>query len=596
MMNEVGLAEIPWFWVTLIGYLAMLMLFGLWSKKRTKSVSDYLVAGRQIGPVLLGLSFGTTYFSSVLLIGGGGLAAVWGLAVIWIAAIDVLVGVVCVFLFHGRRTLILSAKCNAMTVPQMLGYRYQDKNLQAFQGAVLFFFEMIYVVSIVMGLSKLLTLLVPEGASQAEKDNAYVIGVVICAVITAVYLSAGGSFGAIVSDSVESLVMVAGVLCIFFLGLNSVGGWDGMMAGLAKMELAKTAGGGGFGTNAMTTAIGFGGMGILGYILVTSFGQWGMPQALSRFFTAKKRASIKWGLIVAACWAAVVSFFAWINGVIAASYWWLHTPDAFKYIAQIYNPPVPYNLISGKPPGDLDMNIPLFLRYVLPPGVGAVFIAATTAAAMTTDEKVILVSASGLAQDMYQNIKERKGDKIPDEKMLKITRLSTILVVGVSLLLALTKPALVLNLCMFAWSAMAATILVPMIFGLFWKKATTKAAWISGIAALAAAVLWWVIFRSEGDLEVLFHDWRTPQISWNDPITGVPFTIALGDYVDMAKGKLVKNGIHEFIVSEVVSVVTFIVVSMFSKPPNKEFVDGVFEDFKYQKALKKAAQEVKAEE
>ena len=94
---------------------------------------------------------------------------------------------------------------------------------------------------------------------------------------------------------------------------------------------------------------------------------------------------------------------------------------------------------------------------------------------------------------------------------------------------------------------------------------------------------------------MFFHNWRTPQISWKDPITGVPFTIALGDYVDATAGKLVKNGIHEFIVSQVVALITFVVVSLFTKQKDTAFVDSVFEEFKYKKAMATAAKEVKAE-
>jgi len=323
--------DITLFWIVLIGYMAVLVVIGIYSKKKTKSVEDYLTAGRSIGPLLLGLSFGVTYFSSVLIIGGGGLAFFWGLASVWIAAIDVLVGVVLVFLFFGRRTKILSDKCKALTISQLIGYRYQDKNYQAFSGAVVMFFEMIYMVSMYVGLSKLLILLVPSDWSAAAVDNAYVIAVSLCAIITVVYLTAGGSFGAIYSDAFESVIMIVGVVVIAIYGLIAVGGLDGMISGL---DIGETIGAivnpdtSGtflipFKDGSLTTFIGFGGMGILGYILVTSFGQWGMPQALTRFFTSKSKKAVKYAAGIAALWACVCAFFAWFNGALAGSYWFL---------------------------------------------------------------------------------------------------------------------------------------------------------------------------------------------------------------------------------------------------------------------------------
>jgi SSS family transporter len=558
-------AQLSIFWIVLIAYLAVLMIFGWYSKKKTKSVEDYLLAGRSIGPVLLGLSFGVTYFSSVLIIGGGGLSFVWGLGTVWIAAIDVLIGVVLVFVFFGRKTKILSDRCKALTVPQLVGYRYQNKNYQMFSGLVVTVFEMIYLVSIYLGLSKLLTLLVPPEFQEVG----FVIGVVLCAVITMLYLTAGGAFGAILSDAVESLIMIIGVVLIFIFGLAKLGGFGGFMQGLALAETNAP-----FSTGDLTTFIGFGGMGILGYILVTSFGMWGMPQAISRFFTAKRKKTMKWGMVIACLWASVVAFFAWINGAIASAYWWTAADGgdatAIAAIGQIFK--------------DVDMNIPLFLQSALPPALTAIFIAAVTAASMTTGEKVILVSASGFAQDFYQNLMEQKGKKIPDEKMLKITRLTTIFVVIGGLLLALTKIEFVLALCMFAWSAMASTILVPFVFGLFWKRGTSKAAWASGVAGLAVAILWWFIFRfSNPVVESWFHDIRAIVL------TTEPFAISWGDYYATPGGKFIKTGFHEFIMSQIVAIAVFVIVTLVTKPKDKAFVDEIFEEFKLKKKIREVS-------
>ncbi len=477
------------------------------------------------------------------------------------------------FVFFGKRTKYISEQARAVTIPQLIGFRYQDKNYQAFSGAVIMFFEMIYLVSVYVGLSKLLTLLTPSG-SQSETDVAYMVGVSLCAIITIVYLVFGGSIGAILSDSVESMIMIAGVVLITIFGLASVGGLEGLMAGLAGAETIGSITNPGtlesftipFTTGSLTTFVGFGGMGLLGFILVTSFGQWGMPQSLSRFFTAKNKKALKYGLLVACVWASFVAFFAYFNGAVANAYWFLHAGD----------PTIDATIIAVFK--DIDMNIPLFLRQVMPSALAAIFIAAVTAASMTTGEKLILISASGFSQDVYQNIKERGGEKISDVKMLRITKVSTIFVVIAALLLALTKPEFVLTLCMFAWSAMAATILVPFVFGLFWKRGTAKAAWVSGIIALSVAVAWWLIFRfSNPAIEAVFHDLRAIVLQTN------PFAITLGDYF-VAPGKMIKTGIHEFIVSQVVALISFPIVSLFTKAPDGQFVDSLF---KGMKALRK---------
>jgi Na+/proline symporter len=201
----------------------------------------------------------------------------------------------------------------------------------------------------------------------------------------------------------------------------------------------------------------------------------------------------------------------------------------------------------------------------IPFWLGAIFLAAVTAASMTTGEKLILISASGFSEDFYRNYKQMKGVKIPDEKLLFITRIATIVVVGVALFLALLQPSFVLDLCMFAWSAMAATIMIPMIFGLFWKKGTKTAAWVSGIAALSVAVIWWLVFKWPAGKDI-FATARAFEF------TTVPF-------------KVVGKDIHEFIVSQVVALILFPLVSIFTQPPNKEFVESIFNDFKVKKKI-----------
>ncbi|NMC06610.1 MAG: hypothetical protein GYA24_15440 [Candidatus Lokiarchaeota archaeon] len=572
MINQVTDVEIPIFWIVLVAYLAVLVAFGIYSKKRTKSVEDYLVAGKSIGPVLLGISFGVTYFSSVLVIGGGGQAFMWGLGAIWVAAINVLVGIFFMFLLFGRRTKIMSDQCKAVTVPQLLAFRYQDKNYQVFLGFVIMFFEMIYLVSVYTGLAKLLTLLTPNG-TQAEADMAYLIGVALCGGITIFYLIFGGSIGAILSDAFESIIMLSGILMVTIIGFMSVGGIDGLIAGLRIAETGPFIDGtflpdrnAPFTANSLTEFVGFGGMGLIGFILVTSFGQWGMPQALSRFFTAKSKKAIKYGLIVACCWAAVVAFFSYFNGALANSFWFLHLGE----------PRINDNILRIIK--DMDMNIPLFLRSVVPAPIVAIFIAAVTAASMTTEEKVVLISASGFSQDVYQNLMERGSrEKIPDEKMLKITKYATIVVIIAALLFALGKIEFVLTLCMFAWSAIASAVLVPYVFGLFWKRGTAKAAWISGIVGLVTAILWWFIFRfSNPAVELVFHDLRAVTL------LATPFKITLGDFYKIAgdpASPMSKAGIHEFLVSQAVAIVVFVIVSLRTKAPRSEFVAAIFAEF-----------------
>lgn len=528
------------FWVIIVVYLAFLAIAGYYAKKKTKTLEDFMVAGRKIGPLLLGLSFGVTYFSAVMVVGGGQFSWLWGIGVVWVASIDVLVGVFLVFILFGERTRALGVHFESLTVPQFLAKRYQEPKIQTFTSVVILFFETIYLVSIYMGLSLLLAVAMPGN------PLAYYIAVMICGVITIFYLNVGGAHGAIWTDAAESLIMLTGVLCIFFFGIYALGGFDAFLGTLGEVE-AKEAGHG-----KLTTFPGAGGFGVVGYILVTSFGVWGMPQMITRFYTAEKKKTIRWGVFISCLWAFIVAIFAWFNGAISRAYFFKNDPKTYDAIAA----------------GAGEAAVPMLMVAVLPPILIGLFLAAITAASLTTGEKVIMIAASGFSIDVYQ---QKTGAS--DDRTLFITKVTTTVVVIVAVLLAFLKPGAVLAICMFAWAAMAATILIPYVFGLFWKGGTKTAVLWSGAAALISAILWFFLFRGAAA-------WRA---------VGLAYPAALGA---MAATRIWSFGIvitigsvHEFILSQLIAIVAFVIISKLTKgsKPSDEFLTEIFNVMKKRK-------------
>ncbi len=215
-------ADIAWlYWLIFGAYLTFLAAAGIYAKKKTQTLEDFMVAGRSINSLLLGLSFGATYFSAVLIVGGGEQAYSWGLGSIWIAALDMLIGVFAIFILFGRRTKILADKFGAMTIPDLLAGRYQEEKggrLRILTALTILIFETVYIVSIYMGLSYLMQVLMPG------VDIAFPIAVIICGIVTVFYLWVGGSHGAIWTDVIESIVMLVGVIFIAVFGLIAIGG------------------------------------------------------------------------------------------------------------------------------------------------------------------------------------------------------------------------------------------------------------------------------------------------------------------------------------------------------------------------------------
>ncbi|GAB4306279.1 MAG: sodium:solute symporter [Promethearchaeota archaeon] len=560
------------FWLTFAAYLVLLVIMGVISKRRTKNITDFMVASRGIGSLLTGLSYGVTYFSAVLLIGCPGLTWMLGSQWMIVTLMNLGFGTFAAFLILGERTRSMSEKLGALTLPELIAERYQDeKVIRPLAGIVIAVFQVIYLVSIFNGLSLLLQIMFPG------VEEAYTIAVVLCGCITAAYLVIGGSHSAILSDLLESMVMLAGLLTITIAGVVVAGGLSGLNANIYA-DIAA-AGASSLATppesyyasnpeawflfpNVLS-------MSMVGMALVTTFGTWGSPQMATRFFTAKDRRSIRYGMIVACVWVFVVSFCAWFVGYVGRGQ---DIPggatESLKQfaIAQSGSETLPKNWYEYTMPWLLGE------RQILPLAFAALFLAAVTAASLTTGEKLILVASSAVARDFYQKGVAR-GKEVSDETTLKITRIAIVVIVFVAVVLALNPPATILDLTMFSWASLNAFTLVPFVAGLYWKGGTKKAVVISGLVALFTAIAWFVLFNPK---------WRTPGLPIFPPSSEVGSfdlrSLLPESWQAVVPFQMRPGDIHEFIVSQLVAIPTFFVVSALDRKgkPDREFLDGLF--------------------
>ncbi|MEX2754804.1 MAG: hypothetical protein Q6365_005380 [Candidatus Sigynarchaeota archaeon] len=553
------------FWIVFVAYLVGLALIGIYGKKRTKSIQDFMVANRSIGALLTGLSYGATYFSSVLFIGCPGLTWMNGSQWMLVTLMNLAFGTIGAFTILGNRTRRMAGYLGALTMPEMLAKRYQDeKFLRPTAGLVLAVFQTIYLVSIYTGLSLLLLILFP-GMGQ----NAYYIAVILCGSVTAIYLIIGGSHSAILSDLMESMLMLFGLLTLVLTGVFTAGGLAGLNANIIRDINLQ----GGFGSGGITITSSEAwflfpnalSMGMIGMGLVTTFGTWGSPQMSTRFFAAKSRKSIRYGMLIAALWVFVVSFCAWFAGYVGRGQFTTigATQSLKNFAAGLNGGTVPKNWYEYAMPWMLSD------AGILPPWISALFLAGTTAASLTTGEKLVLVASGSVSRDFYQQGVAIKKN-VSDEKTLKITRISIVCIIAIAVAIAINPPATVLDLCMFSWASLNAFTLIPFVAGLYWKGGTRRAALLSGIIALSVAILWFVCF---------YPKWA--------PINGqqiLPlFKPAQLPYLFETPWFKVKPGdIHEFIVSQVVAIPAFFIISWIDKKgkPDREFLTKLFDHIK----------------
>lgn len=524
------------YWTIFAAYMAFLMVSGFRAKQKTKTLEDFMVAGRSIGPILLGLSYGATYFSAVMIIGGGALSWSAGFGTIWVTVFNAFIGIFLIYTLFGRKTRLLSAKLGALTLPEFLGKRYQSGMLHSFTAWSALIIETIYMVSVFMGLSTLFTIIMPGD------ENAYYYAVGVTAIVSVLYISIGGTHGAIYTDVFESMLMLFCVVLVLIFGLISVGGFGGLIDTIESIDSPSTPFIDG---EYMNMFPGLVGLTLISTCLSTSFGVWGNPAMITRYFTAKNKRALRWGLVISVVWALIVGMVSWFNGSIGRAIA-IQTSDST------------WNAVN---------NIPKLMFIVLPSWLAALFVAGITAASLTTGEKLIIVGSSALARDLYQ-----RKTGADEKKTLKVTKATTLGMVAVAALLALKPMAAILDLCMFSFDVMCACFLVPYVFGLTWKKGTAKAAIISGAIGMFVAVFWWIAFSTKCvALNDIFHTTIFPL--WGKTGELGQQTLFMMGYMKFTLGALAP-----LIPSQIITIILFVIISIKDKQgrPKEEFITEIF--------------------
>ncbi len=426
--------------VILLLYLIILGLVGVASSRRLRSSADYAIGGRSIGPWVTALSFVAAYFSSVLIIGGGGFGYKYGLATLWIGASNVLIGCTLAWIVLGKRIRRMTEATGSMTISEFLGKRYQSRAVMMFSAAIIFLFLIIYNVSVIKGMANAIQVLV---------DIPYWGGVLISGLIIVFYVSAGGYLAVVWTSFIQAWIMIAGLFLLTLVALNRVGGLAAAVERLSAVDA-------GF----VETPGLWGWAGLISFCLIVSLGTWGMPQLVIRFYSIKHVRMLRVGTVVVTIGGSV-ALLPYLNGA----------------IARILHPAVP----------SPDLAIPMLTKSVLPPIGGAVFLASVIAAGMSTFAGVLIISSTSLIRDIMEHT---FGKQLTQTQQLKYARIASAILGGAALLIGLKPPSLILVLTAFSWAVIASTNLWPLLFGIYWKRTNPTATLASMVAGAGTAIVW----------------------------------------------------------------------------------------------------------
>ncbi len=512
--------------IMLAVYIVVMLGIGFYTSRKTKSVSDFVLGGRNVGSWLTAFAYGTSYFSAVVFIGyAGQFGWSYGVSAAWIGIGNAILGSALAWMVLGRRTRIMSNHLNAKTMPEFFEKRFDSKSLKIASALIVFIFLIPYTASVYNGLSRLFNM-----AFDLNSDSAYKIIIIAMAVITAVYVILGGYAATAINDFVQGIVMLIGIAAVVICVINNQGGLSDALSKLGEVEVGGN-------TNQLNTLFGPDPINLIGVVILTSLGTWGLPQMIHKFYAIKDENAIKSGTVISTLFALVVAGGSYFMGGFDRLFCTLDKSDSSKtYISTLSN---------GKP--EFDAMVPALLQTALPDILIGLVVVLVLSASMSTLSSLVLTSSSTLTIDFINpRMKERS-----DKKEIVIMRVLIAVFLVISVVIAFNKNASISTLMSYSWGALAGAFLGPFMFGLFSKKITKPAVWTSFILGIGLTLVHMFLFGFG-----LF-----PELTK----TAASFKLNLASPINAGA------------IAMIISIVVVPVVSMFTKKPDEKQVNEVFE-------------------
>lgn len=427
----------------LVVFFGVMVGIGLYCRKHTTDVNGFVLGGRAVGPWLTAFAYGTSYFSAVVFVGyAGQFGWKYGIAATWAGIGNALLGSLLAWVVLGRRTRVMTQHLDSATMPQFFENRFQSRSLKLAASAIIFIFLIPYTASLYNGLSRLFGM-----AFHVD----YAVCVIAMAVLTGVYVIAGGYMATAINDFIQGIIMIVGIIAVVGAVLKSQGGFLAALDGLARVSdpaVSDTPG-------VFASFFGPDPVGLLGVVLLTSLGTWGLPQMVQKFYAIRSEKAIDKGTIISTVFAAIVAGGCYFLGGFGRLF-----SDQVDVAANGYDSIVP-TMLEG-------------LSTVLI----AVVVILVLSASMSTLSSLVLASSSTLTLDF---IKDTIVKDMDEKRQILTMRLLIVVFIAISVVLAIVQyrsnVTFIAQLMGVSWGALAGAFLAPFLYGLYWKKTTRGACW-----------------------------------------------------------------------------------------------------------------------
>ncbi|MDE6781138.1 MAG: sodium:solute symporter family protein [Ruminococcus sp.] len=509
-------------------YIVIMVGIGFYTSRLTKSADDFMLGGRNVGGWLTAFSYGTTYFSAVVFIGyAGQFGWMYGISAFWVGIGNAVIGSLIPFFLIGKRTRLMSNHLQAKTMPEFFEHRFASKSLKTASAAIVFIFLIPYTASVYNGLSRLFGMVFDFG----ENGSTFII--IAMAVLSAVYVILGGYKATAFNDFFQGIIMLIGISTVVALTVKTKGGLSSAIEQLESIAGAEKLG----------SLSGPDPLNLLGVVLLTSLGTWGLPQMVQKFYAIKNEQAIKKGAVISTFFALVVAGGSYFMGGFVRLYCTLDPSESGKELIETVN---------GKPV--YDTMVPALLQKALPSALIGLVVVLVLSASLSTLSSLVLTSSSTLTNDLIKpHVKN-----FTEKKQLTVMRIFIAVFLIISVIIACNKNASISTLMSYSWGALSGAFLGPFLYGLFMKKASSAACWTSFCTGIGISVIHMVLFS----MNISAFDGLKQSV------------------IDMGLKLNLLSPINAGAFAMIISLIIVPVVSSFTKAPDKKVVENAFSALK----------------
>ena len=424
-------------WLTIAVYIVFIAIVGIMNARKSKNITQFTVGGRNAGAWLSAFSYGTAYFSAVMFIGyAGGTGWKYGLWGILPGIGNAVIGSLLAWIVLAKRTRETTRRLEIKSMPQLFEKRFKSEKMKTFCVAVIFLFLIPYSASVYKGLTSVCSVLL--GVDER-------VCMIVIAIASLIIVILGGYGATLKADFVQGTVMLVGVICLIVAVMRSqtVGGFSQGLAAIAE----KTE-------KLNLTAVSH--MGLWATVLMTSFGTWGLPQMVHKYYGIRDDQEVKRGTIISTFFAFVVAGGGYFIGSLARLF--------FTSLEEI----------PGAGSGKTDYLIPNMLKMS---GISEVLIGVILvlliAASVSTLSSITITATTTLTMDF---IRPKILKNLDDVKSANVSRILCFLFVVFSYIIA-NSDTPILDMMSYSWGIISGSFLAPYAISLYWKKLNRAGAW-----------------------------------------------------------------------------------------------------------------------